>query len=121
MVQIANEWSYVTKGKITAIKHQQLMLYVTHTRLLYLMLKHLLAQKVLYVNVTQISLYKAQMAYAISAHVKNSKTSVVKSTRNELIKLPVFSIKCKAMMGICIYWISRHVIFGKRCKYSSTI
>jgi len=25
--------------------------------------------------------------------------SVVKSTRNELIKLPVFSIKCKAMMG----------------------
>jgi len=64
--------SYVTKGKITAIKHQQLMLYVTHTRLLYLMLKHLLAQKVLYVNVTQISLYLAQMAYAISAHVKNS-------------------------------------------------
>jgi hypothetical protein len=112
---------YVTIGKITAIKHQQLMLYVTHTRLLYLMLKHLLAQKVLYVNVTQISLYLAQMAYAISAHVKNSKTSVVKSTRNELIKLPVFSIKCKAMMGICIYWISRHVIFGKRCKYSSTI
>jgi hypothetical protein len=55
-----NEWSYVTKGKITAIKHQQLMLYVTHTRLLYLMLKHLLAQKVLYVNVTQISLYLAQ-------------------------------------------------------------
>jgi hypothetical protein len=34
MVQIANEWSYVTKGKINA-----------------------------------------QMAYAISAHVKNSKTS----------------------------------------------
>lgn len=31
-----------------------------HTRLLYLMLKHLLAQKVLYVNVTQISLYLAQ-------------------------------------------------------------
>ena len=25
------------------------------------------------------------------------------STRNELIKLPVFEIKCKAMMGICIY------------------
>ena len=39
-------------------------------------------------------------------------------SRNELIKLPVFEIKCKAMMGICIYWISRHVIFGKRCKYS---
>ena len=30
-------------------------------------------------------------------------------SRNELIKLPVFEIKCKAMMGICIYWISRHV------------
>ena len=41
------------------------------------------------------------------------------TARNELIKLPVliiFEIKCKAMMGICIYWISRHVIFGKRCK-----
>jgi len=38
------------------------------------------------------------------------------STRNELIKLAVFLIKCKAMMGICIYWLCRHVIFGKRCK-----
>ena len=76
------------------------------------MLKHLLAQNSdLYVNVTQISLYLAQMAYAISAHVKNSKTSVVKSTRNELIKLPVFSIKCKAMMGICIYWISSYSLY----------
>ena len=35
---------------------------------------------------------------------------------SSLIKLPVFETKCKAMMGICIYWISRHVIFGKRCK-----
>ena len=25
------------------------------------------------------------------------------STRNDLIKLPAFLIKCKAMMGICIY------------------
>ena len=40
----------------------------------------------------------------------------IETARNELIKLPVFEIKCKAMMGICIYWISRHVIFGKRCK-----
>ena len=37
-------------------------------------------------------------------------------TMYELIKLPVLEMKCKAMMGICIYWISRHVIFGKRCK-----
>jgi hypothetical protein len=28
----------------------------------------------------------------------------------------VFEIKCRALMGICIYWISRHVVFGKRCK-----
>ena len=34
-------------------------------------------------------------------------------TMYELIKLPVLEMKCKAMMGICIYWISRHVIFGK--------
>ena len=31
-----------------------------------------------------------------------------------LLRLPVdVEIKCKAMMGICIYWISRHLIFGK--------
>ena len=36
------------------------------------------------------------------------------ATRNELIKLPVqVKMKCKAMMGICIYWIRRHLIFGK--------
>merc|ERR1711948_144852 len=40
----------------------------------------------------------------------------IETARNELIKLPVFEIKCRAMMGICIYWISRHVVFGKRCK-----
>ena len=28
----------------------------------------------------------------------------IETARNELIKLPVFEIKCKAMMGICIYW-----------------
>ena len=44
------------------------------------------------------------------------RTNHIETARNELIKLPVFEIKCKAMMGICIYWISRHVIFGKRCK-----
>eukprot|EP00415_Alexandrium_ostenfeldii_P002320 UN2320 len=32
----------------------------------------------------------------------------------ELIKLPVFEMKCWAMMGICIFWVSRHVVFGKR-------
>ena len=38
----------------------------------------------------------------------------IHATRNELIKLPVqVKIKCKAMMGICIYWIRRHLIFGK--------
>ena len=26
-------------------------------------------------------------------------------------------IKCKAMMGICIYWSCRHFIFVKRCNY----
>ena len=26
------------------------------------------------------------------------------TTRKDLIKLPLFLIKCKAMMGICIYW-----------------
>ena len=32
------------------------------------------------------------------------------ATRNELIKLPVqVKMKCKAMMGICIYWIRRHI------------
>ena len=35
-------------------------------------------------------------------------------TRNELIKLPVqVKIEVSAMMGICIYWIRRHLIFGK--------
>ena len=28
----------------------------------------------------------------------------IETARNELIKLPVFEIKSKAMMGICIYW-----------------
>ena len=35
-------------------------------------------------------------------------------TRNELIKLPVqVKIEVSAMMGICIYWIRRHLIFAK--------
>ena len=29
------------------------------------------------------------------------------STRNDLIKLPAFLIKCKAMMGICIYCVDK--------------
>ena len=52
-----------------------------------------------------------QVYFNVDSIIVNTWTS-----RNELIKLPVFEIKCKAMMGICIYWISRHVIFGKRCK-----
>ena len=36
------------------------------------------------------------------------------STRNELLKLPVFTIKYKALMSICISWINRHIIIGKR-------
>ncbi len=84
------------------------------------MLKHLLAQNTytLMLRKSRFILHKWLMLYQLMLKIAYS---VVLSTRNELIKLPVFSIKCKAMMGICIYWISRHVIFGKRCKYSSTI
>ena len=52
----------------------------------------------------------------IGALVSQLSAYHIETARNELIKLSVFEIKCKAMMGICIYWISRHVIFGKRCK-----
>lgn len=81
------------------------------------MLKHLLAQNTytLMLRKSRFILHKWLMLYQLMLKIAYS---VVLSTRNELIKLPVFSIKCKAMMGICIYWISRHVIFGKRCKYS---
>jgi hypothetical protein len=34
-------------------------------------------------------------------------------TRNELIKLALFD----AIMGICVCWISRHVVFVKRCTF----
>ena len=39
---------------------------------------------------------------------------LLNGTRNELIKLPVqVKMKASAMMGICIYWIRRHLIFVK--------
>ena len=33
--------------------------------------------------------------------------SLFDSTRNDLIKLAAFLIKCKAMMGICIYCVDK--------------
>ena len=37
-------------------------------------------------------------------HVSQLSAYHIETPRNELIKLPVFEIKSKAMMGICIYW-----------------
>ena len=48
-------------------------------------------------------------------------TSYIYPIRCSLIWMSLLSlkwlIKCKAMMGICIYWSCRHVIFVKRCNY----
>ena len=74
------------------------------------MLKHLLAQNTytLMLRKSRFILHKWLMLYQLMLKIAYS---VVKSTRNELIKLPVFSIKCKAMMGICIYWPTTDTLY----------
>ncbi len=42
-----------------------------------------------------------------SVYYSCEKSLFTHRARNDLIKLPLFLIKCKAMMGICIYWFSK--------------